>query len=60
MWAKVSFVLSQSTRFADRRTDERTNGKALEIPYVAYRTVKTAPPYDGLSEQSSASHSTHN
>jgi len=29
MWAQVSFVLSQSTRFADGRTDGQTSGSWL-------------------------------
>jgi len=37
MWAQVSFVLSQSTRFT--YTDRQTDRKALAIPCVALHAV---------------------
>jgi len=36
MWAKVSFVLSQSTRLTDSQTNRQAGRKALELRALHY------------------------
>jgi len=42
MWAQVSFVLPQSTRLSDRRTEEQTAFCGYAVPYMQLhgKTVK--------------------